>query len=84
MLISGLKELRPILRAVFVLRDIEGLSIEEAAEVLDFSTVAVKARLWRARQQPRRLLSKHFSNNKGQRPVRIRPPTARGASQFRD
>jgi len=58
-LIKTLKELRPILRTVFVLRDIEGLSIDQTAEVLDLSPAAVKARLWRARLQlrePKRVL----------------------------
>jgi RNA polymerase sigma-70 factor (ECF subfamily) len=53
-------ELQPILRAVFVLRDIEGLSILETAEVLDLTQAAVKARLWRARLQLRKRLAKYF------------------------
>jgi len=36
-----------------VLRDIEGLTIDQIAEVLDVSHTAVKARLWRARLQLR-------------------------------
>src|SRR2546429_4225117 len=44
-----LKELSPILQTVFVLRDIEGLSIDETAEVSNLSHAAVKARLWRVR-----------------------------------
>src|SRR4029077_4272186 len=36
-LIKALRELRPILRAVFVLRDIEGLSTAQTAEVLNLS-----------------------------------------------
>ena len=36
-------------RTVFVLRDVEGLSIAETAEVLELSTAAVKSRLHRAR-----------------------------------
>jgi len=43
------EELRPILRTVFVLRDVEGLSIEQTARVLNLSQAAVKARLWRVR-----------------------------------
>src|SRR5207247_7344160 len=46
-LTKTLKELSPILRTVFVLRDIEGLSIDQTAEVLNLSHAAVKARLWR-------------------------------------
>src|SRR5260370_14650818 len=60
-LIKTLKELRPILRTVFVLRDIEGLSIDQTAEVLNVSHTAVKARLWRARLQLRERLTKYFS-----------------------
>ncbi len=58
-LTKTLRELRPILRAVFVLRDIEGLSIVQTAEVLDLSHTAVKARLRRARLQLRGL-NKYF------------------------
>ena len=57
---NTLQELQPGLRVVFVLRDIEGLSTEEAAEVLELTPVAVKARLWRARLQLRERLSKYF------------------------
>jgi RNA polymerase sigma-70 factor (ECF subfamily) len=67
-LIKTLEELRPILRTVFVLRDIEGLSIEQTAEVLSLTPSAVKARLWRARQDVRGLLSRYFS--KRQEPAR--------------
>src|SRR5436853_277913 len=56
-----LKELSPILQTVFVLRDIEGLSIDETAEVLNLSHAAVKARLWRVRLQLRERLNKYFS-----------------------
>jgi RNA polymerase sigma-70 factor (ECF subfamily) len=59
-LIKVLEELRPILRTVFVLRDIEGLSIHQTAEVLNLTHAAVKARLWRVRLQLRESLSKYF------------------------
>jgi RNA polymerase sigma-70 factor (ECF subfamily) len=62
-LIKALEELRPILRTVFVLRDIEGLSIDLTAEVLDLTPAAVKARGWRARLQLRELLNKYFSRH---------------------
>jgi len=57
---SELQELRSSLRVVFVLRDIEGFSTEETADVLELTPVAVKARLWRARLQLREQLSKYF------------------------
>ena len=49
------------LRVVFLLRDIEGLSTRETAEVLDISESAVKTRLSRARLQLREELSKYYS-----------------------
>jgi RNA polymerase sigma-70 factor, ECF subfamily len=60
-LIKTLKELPLILRAVFVLRDIEGLSIDQTAQVLNVTRAAVKARLWRSRLQLRERLNKYFS-----------------------
>jgi len=59
-LIKTLEELSPILRTVLVLRDIEGLSIDQTAEVLNLSHTAVKARLWRGRLQLREGLNKYF------------------------
>src|SRR5947207_9142879 len=56
-----LQELGPGLRMVFVLREIEGLSLEQTAEALGLSLSAVKARSWRARLQPRERLSKYFN-----------------------
>jgi RNA polymerase sigma-70 factor, ECF subfamily len=59
-LLKALTEMRPILRIVFVIRDIEGLSIDQTAEVLSLSQAAVKARLWRARLLLRECLTKYF------------------------
>jgi len=44
-------------RTVFLLRDVEGLSTEETAEMLNLSEGAVKARLFRARLRLREELS---------------------------
>jgi RNA polymerase sigma-70 factor (ECF subfamily) len=52
--------LSPGFRTVFYLRDVEGLSTEETAELLDLSVGAVKARLFRARLRLREELSKIF------------------------
>jgi RNA polymerase sigma-70 factor, ECF subfamily len=57
---NTLQELGPGLRVVFVLRDIEGLSLEQTAEALELSIAAVKARSIRARLQLRERLSKYF------------------------
>jgi RNA polymerase sigma-70 factor (ECF subfamily) len=63
-LIKTLEELPRILRTVFVLRDIEALSIDQTAAVLNLSHTAVKARLWRARLQLRELLCEYFRKRK--------------------
>jgi RNA polymerase sigma-70 factor (ECF subfamily) len=46
-----LAEISPLLRTAFWLREIEGLSAQEAAQVLGVSRNTLKARLWRARQE---------------------------------
>ena len=45
-------ELPPIYRAVVLLRDMEELSTEETAQILDLSTDVVKTRLHRGRAAP--------------------------------
>ena len=54
---QGLDRLEPDLRAAVVLRDVQGLSNAEAAEVLDLSVAALKSRLHRARVLLRQFLS---------------------------
>ena len=58
----SVEKLPESLRAVFLLRDIEGLSTRETAEVLDISESAVKTRLSRARFRLRELLSAYYSD----------------------
>ncbi len=62
LLASALRELRPGLRVVFVLHDIEGHSLQETAEALRLTLTAVKTRSMRARFQLRERLSPHFRN----------------------
>jgi RNA polymerase sigma-70 factor (ECF subfamily) len=62
-LIKTIEELPPILRTVFVLQDLEGLSTDQTAEVLNLSQSAVKSRLWRARLQLRERLNKYFGKS---------------------
>ena len=57
---TALEKLSPALRVVFVLRDIQGLSYDEAAAALKLETTAVKSRLYRARLQLREELTKYF------------------------
>ncbi len=54
----ALQKLPEKLRAAIVLREIEGLSYEEIAEVLHTSAGTVKSRISRAREQLRHLLKK--------------------------
>jgi len=56
----AVSDLPPGFRTVFYLRDVEGLSTEETAEMLSLSVGAVKARLFRARLRLRDELSKTF------------------------
>jgi RNA polymerase sigma-70 factor (ECF subfamily) len=60
------------LRVVFLLRDVEGLSTRDAAEILDLSETAVKTRLSRARLRLRELLSAYY---------RDRMPFGKGGSE---
>lgn len=57
---QAINTLSPSLRAVFVLREVEGLSTLETAEVLGLSEMAVKTRLSRARMRLRELLSEYY------------------------
>jgi RNA polymerase sigma-70 factor (ECF subfamily) len=57
----AIAELPEALRSTFVLRDIQGLSGAETAEVLGITVQAVKTRLHRARMRLRDRLSDYFS-----------------------
>ncbi|MBZ5670402.1 MAG: sigma-70 family RNA polymerase sigma factor [Acidobacteriia bacterium] len=57
---GAVRALPPGFRTVFYLRDVEGLSTGETAQLLDLSVGAVKARLFRARLRLREELSKIF------------------------
>ena len=59
-LTEAIDSLAPIYRTVFTLRDVDGLSTEETAEVLDLSVPAVKSRLLRARLALREKLTRQF------------------------
>jgi len=57
---SAIEGLPPVFRAVFALRDIEELSTEETAAILNLSVPAVKSRLLRARLRLREKLTRYF------------------------
>lgn len=59
---KGLDGLDEKYRLVFVLRDIEGLSVRETAEALGLTESSVKVRLLRARLALRELLTKKFGD----------------------
>jgi len=53
-------KLDPDFRIVFILRDVEELSIEETAKLLGLSITATKSRLLRARLKLRQRLNRYF------------------------
>jgi RNA polymerase sigma-70 factor (ECF subfamily) len=57
---KAIQRLPEKLRVVFLLRDVEGLSIRETSEALDLTETAVKTRLLRARLNLREQLSSYF------------------------
>ncbi len=58
---EGLGELPETSRTVFVLREIEGLSYDEIAEVLNIKKGTVKSRLFLARQKLKERLSEYLN-----------------------
>ncbi len=59
---SAIGKLPPDYKLVFILRDVEGLSTEETAQIAELSVPAVKSRLHRARAFLRNELNKAFQN----------------------
>ncbi|MFA0767888.1 MAG: hypothetical protein OXFUSZZB_001216 [Candidatus Fervidibacter sp.] len=59
---QALNELPEKYRLVFLLRDVEGLSVKETAEALGISEANVKVRLLRARLQLREKLMRYFGD----------------------
>ena len=57
MIARALQQVNPNFRAALVLREIEGLSYEEIAEILDISLGTVKSRILRGRDALRKLLA---------------------------
>ncbi|GER08429.1 RNA polymerase sigma factor [Iodidimonas muriae] len=58
---TAVDNLRTPLRMVFILRDIEGMSTNETAELLSIRPETVKTRLYRARQWMRSTLERSFA-----------------------
>jgi len=62
---AAINKLSPALRVVFLLRDVEGLSIKDTMEALNLTETTVKTRLLRARLSLRENLSAYFSERLG-------------------
>jgi RNA polymerase sigma-70 factor (ECF subfamily) len=60
---QALRELPETYRSVVLLRDVEGLSTAETAEILDLSVDAVKQRLHRGRLALRKSLARYLGGN---------------------
>ena len=56
----GLRSLDPMCRTVFVLRDIEGFSVEHIAKIVNCCVAAIKVCLRRARLQLREMLTRQM------------------------
>jgi RNA polymerase sigma-70 factor (ECF subfamily) len=59
---QAVARLPDVFRTVFVLREIEGLSSEETAEVLGVPPATIKTRLFRARRRLQEMLEPEMSN----------------------
>jgi RNA polymerase sigma-70 factor (ECF subfamily) len=57
----ALSQVAPVFRTAVILRDLEGMSYEEVAEVLDVSVGTVKSRILRGRRELRKLLEPVFA-----------------------
>ncbi len=57
------KQLTPKQQTVFILRDLEGLSVEEVCEVLNMSSGKMKSNLYYARQKIRQDLTQYYKES---------------------
>lgn len=65
---EAIGDLPEMYRSVLLLRDVEGLSTEEAAEVLEVNEAVVKQRLHRARLAVRAKLDEYLRTDKNRKP----------------
>ncbi len=62
---AAINKLADEYRAVFIMRDVDGLSNEEVSSILDISVPAVKSRLHRARLMLRKKLNAYWNDYNG-------------------
>lgn len=79
---QALAKLDPAHREVLVLRDVEGLTAPEVAEVLGVSTDAVKSRLHRARSALRSLMEPYFATEERPAALPRRPECPQIVAMF--
>ena len=60
---AAISQLSEKLRVIIILKEIEGFSYDEIAEILSCSRGTVKSRLFRARDRLKDILSPHFARN---------------------
>lgn len=70
---EALEGLNPVFRSAVILRDLEGLSYEEIADILDVSIGTVKSRILRGREALRRALMDKLEPARG---LALSPQTA--------
>jgi RNA polymerase sigma-70 factor, ECF subfamily len=58
---KAIKQLSPLNRTVFLMRDVAGISTKEVADILETNESNIKTRLFRARMQLREELSAYFA-----------------------
>jgi len=73
-----LQKLRPTLRVVFFLRDVEGHSVAETSNILNLTPTAVKTRLSRARLLLRQELTRYFKKGTEPNSRTTSPPLGLG------
>jgi RNA polymerase sigma-70 factor, ECF subfamily len=72
LLLSAIKELRPGMRDVLQVRDLEERSLRETARILGLTVNAVKSRLCRGRRQLREKLKKSYGTARNRKNARSR------------
>ena len=68
---SAISRLPEQYRAVFILRDIDGMSNQEVGEILTLSIPAVKSRLHRSRLMLRKKLQRYYQDYTGRKHIKI-------------